>query len=113
MSDIERICAVNHNRRKWAEEVEAGYDPSVSRADSSPCAGKPLKRRRNDKRRNALRTAVTACMMATGGGGAFAGMGLAMGHWQTVVVGSVVAAVFLLAGTWMEDALEERRGGHA
>ena len=108
LSDVERICKANHDRRKWAEEVEfAGV--------SGDRDGKRLPRRRfapprNDsgERRQALRAACTACMMACGGGAAFVGIGLAMGHWMTVIVGTVVAAVFLLTGTKLEDITEGR-----
>lgn len=106
MSDIEMICERNHERRKWAEEYEyTDCDPSVSEADSSHCAVEPM-RRRNDRKRNmVLRTACTACTMAAGGGAAFIGMGLCMGDLLTVVVGSLVAATFLICGTNLEEAL--------
>ena len=99
MSDIERICEINHDRRKWAEEYDQYTD--CSREEIATASAKP----RNDKRK-VLRTACTACIMATGGGAAFAGMGIAMGHWQTVVLGLMIGFVFLVAGTELEGRIE-------
>lgn len=104
MSDVEMICKRNHERRKWAEEYEyTDYDPSVSEADSSPYAGEPMRRSNDRKRWGVLRTVCTACTMAAGGGAAFVGMGLCMGDLLTVVVGSLVAATFLVCGTHLES----------
>lgn len=102
--DVEWLCEENHNRRKWAEEVEE------KRTD---CHVGPVGPPRNDKsgecrndRREAVRTAVLACAMAAGGGAAFAGMGLAMGHGATIVLGILIALVFAFSGVSLE-----RRGG--
>ena len=106
MSDIEMICERNHERRKWAEEYEyTDCDSSVSEADSSPYAGESVRRRNDRKRWGVLRTVCTACTMATGGAAAFVGMGLCMGDLMTVVVGSLVAATFLVCGTSLEEAV--------
>ena len=101
--DVEWLCEENHNRCKWAEEVEEAHDPSVSYADSSPCAGEPD---RNDNYREAVRTAVLACAMAAGGGAVFAGMGLVMGHGSTIALGILIALVFAFSGISLE-----RKGG--
>ena len=95
--DVEWLCEENHNRRKWAEEVEE------KRTD---CHVDPVGPARNDKYREAVRTAVLACAMAAGGGAAFAGMGLAMGHGTTIVLGILIALVFAFSGISLE-----RKGG--
>ena len=95
VSDVERICEINHDRRKLAEE---NGEERIATLATPP---------RNDRnKRKVLRTACTACIMATGGGAAFAGMGIAMGHWQTVVLGLMIGFVFLLAGTELEGRIE-------
>ena len=101
MSDIEMICERNHERRKWAEEYEY---TDVDREEIATVAALPRNDKRVDKKRwGVLRTACTACTMATGGAAAFVGMGLCMGHLLTVVVGSLVAATFLICGTHLES----------
>lgn len=97
MSDIERICEINHDRRKWAEEYES--EIATASAELHVLL-------RTAKNRKVLRTACMACMMATGGGAAFAGMGISMGHWPTVVLGLLIAMVFLLTGTKLEGRVE-------
>lgn len=98
VSDVEMICQANHERRKWAEEhdqyVEFGQVETVTQAFP------PRKARKQQK---VMRTACTACTMATGGAAAFVGMGLCMGDLLTVVVGSLVAATFLICGTHLEN----------
>ena len=97
--DVEWLCEENYNRRKWAEEVEEqsveiATSPSAPRNDKNWGSG-------ND-RREALRTAVLACAMAAGGGAAFAGMGLAMGHGTTIALGVVIALIFAVSGISLE-----------
>ena len=100
MSDVERICEVNQERRRWADE----YQQSVElRDDATPRRAKrgtPLYR--GDKRRRVMRVCSLACAMAAGSGAAFLGMGIAMQHQATILVGALVAAVFLLAGSALE-----------
>jgi len=117
MSDIERICEINHKRRKWAEEVEKDCGAEIATSAAPPrndretdCHG--LRPRNDSNRRKCLRTACTACMMFCGGGAAFVGMGIVMGHWQTIVLGSLIAVVFLLTGCRVEGMLEEGRREH-
>lgn len=103
LSDVEQICAANHERR-----MKEGLYTDYGVAEA------PKQQPRKDKiaarkRRSALRTACTACTMAAGGGAAFVGMGLSMGHLLTVVVGLLVAATFLICGTRLEDTLEAAR----
>ena len=95
MSDIEMICERNHERLKWAEEYDQYADVEVVETVT------PLRGPR--KRNRVLRTACTACTMATGGAAAFVGIGLCMGDLLTVVVGSLVAATFLVCGTHLEE----------
>lgn len=102
--DVEWLCEENHNRRKWAEEVEErgvkiATSPSAPRNDKNWGSG-------NDNYREAVRTAVLACAMAAGGGAAFAGMGLAMGHGSTIALGILIALVFAFSGISLE-----RKGG--
>lgn len=98
--DVEWLCEANHNRRKWAEEVEEkncpggrGVEIATSGHDAPP---------RNDKYRGAVKTAVLACAMAAGGGAAFAGMGIAMSHGATVFVGVLIAVIFGASGLKLE-----------
>ena len=109
MSDVERICEVNHERRRWAEEYEG---ERIAAASSKPRNDRevriatahpgPRNDRRGDKMRRVMRAGSLACAMAAGSGAAFLGMGIAMQHTATIVVGAVVAAVFLLVGSAME-----------
>ena len=109
MSDVEMLTHNNQERRRWDEEhseLMALISPSVEYHPADCHVGR--RPPRNNKRRGALRTACTACCMACGGGAAFAGIGLAMGHWLTVAVGTVWAVAFLLTGVKLEEMLEER-----
>lgn len=99
VSDVEIICAANHERRKNAEQYDGQYT-DFGQEEIATVAALP----RNDRKRNrVLRTVCTACTMATGGAAAFVGMGLCMGDLLTVVVGSLVAATFLVCGTHLES----------
>lgn len=101
MSDVEMICKRNHERRKWAEEYEY---TDCDREEIATVAALPRNDKRVGRKRwGVLRTACTACTMAAGGGAAFVGMGLCMGDLLTVVVGSLVAATFLVCGTHLES----------
>ena len=103
MHDVEMICERNHERRKWAEEYEY---TDVDREEIATVAALPRNDKRADRKRSkVLRTVCTACTMATGGAAAFVGIGLCMGHLLTVVVGSLVAATFLICGTNLEEAV--------
>lgn len=101
MSDVERICEVNHERRRWAEE----YDEKRCCQHGGQGSGRPTDHRNDkrwDKMRRVMRAGSLVCAMATGSGAAFLGMGIAMQHQATILVGALVAAVFLLAGSAME-----------
>ena len=103
VSDVEKICEMNHERRK-AEEYQYTDFGQVETAEPVRNA-----KRKARERRRALRTAVTACMMATGGGAAFVGIGISDGHWPTIMIGLFIAVAFLLAGCRAEGMLEEGR----
>lgn len=102
MSDVERICETNHDRRKWAEEYDGQYTDFGQEENAAlPRNDKRVSR----KRREIMRTICTACTMAAGGGAAFVGLGLANGDLLTVVVGLLVAVTFLISGTHLEDTV--------
>lgn len=105
VSDVERICEANYERRMKEGLYTDFGKTQMEEAPKQPRKDKIAAR----KRRSALRTACTACTMAAGGGAAFVGMGLSMGHLLTVVVGLLVAATFLICGTRLEDHLEAGR----
>ena len=100
MSDVERICEVNQERRRWAEEYQQSVELRDDATHRRAKRGSPLYR--GDKRRRAMRAGSLACAMVTGAGAAFLGMGIAMQNHATTLVGALVAAVFLLAGSAME-----------
>jgi hypothetical protein len=104
MSDVERICHMNHERRMQETAQYTDYGITAREAEA-----KLRERISARKRKNCMRTACTACMMVTGGGAAFVGMGLVMGDLATVVIGLLVAVTFLISGTHLEDAAY--RGG--
>lgn len=106
MSDIERICEINHERRKWADEIE-----EEQATTSAAKIRNDKKLEKANERAMCLRTVCTACAMLCGSGAAFAGMGIAMGHWQTVALGAVIGVVFLLTGCRAEGMLEDCREG--
>lgn len=95
MSDVEKILAVNQERRRFAEEVDAGMQP---RKETN---GKQSNSRTD--RREAMRTACWACAMASGAGAAMLGIGIASQHMPTIILGAVVALAFLLTGWALED----------
>lgn len=100
MSDVERICEVNQERRRWAEEYQQSVELQDDTTPRRAKLGTPLYR--GDKRRRAMRVGSLVCAMVSGAGAAFLGMGIAMQHQATILVGAVTAAVFLLAGSAME-----------
>lgn len=109
MSDVERICNTNHDRRKWAEEYE------TKQATASPVEmvrnEKKQQQRRKEVRISVMRNGSMACLMAAGAGAAFVGMGASMGDWKTVLTGTVVAAACILTGTQLEWLRGEIEGG--
>ena len=104
MSDVERICHVNNERRKWAEEYDYTDFGMVQKIEEpvKPC-------KKNSKRRNAMRAASTFCTMVAGGGAAFVGLGCAIGDLPTVAVGAISAFLFLFTGAKLEAILEVER----
>lgn len=98
MSDVERICSTNHERRKWAEEYmeveRAGILPPLSRKE------KAITRRRQ----RCFRTAALACAMATGTGATFVGFGITALHMPTLIVGAIVTLGFLTVAIILEAA---------
>lgn len=100
MSDVERICEVNQERRRWAEEYQQSAELQDDATPRRAKRGTPLYR--GDKRRRAMRAGSLVCAMVSGAGAAFLGMGIAMQHQDTIFLGAIVAAVFLLAGSAME-----------
>ena len=52
--------------------------------------------------RRAMRAGSLVCAMVSGAGAAFLGMGIAMQHQATILLGALIASVFLLAGSAME-----------
>ena len=109
VSDVEIICAANHERRKNAEQYDGQYTDFGQEEIATVAALPRNDKRVGRKRWGVLRTACTACTMATGGAAAFVGMGLVMGDLATVVIGLLVAVTFLISGTHLEDAAY--RGG--
>lgn len=108
MSDIEKICERNHERRRWAEEYESKQAVAPVELVRNE---KKQKQRSKEARLSVLRTCSMACAMAAGGGAAFVGMGASMGHWLTVIVGMLIAAAFILTGTQLEWLRGEIEGG--
>ena len=100
MSDVERIVNANHERVRWAEEYQQSAELQDDATHRRAKRGSPLYR--GDKSRRAMRAGSLVCAMATGSGAAFLGMGISMQHQATILVGALVAAVFLLAGSAME-----------
>ena len=109
MSDIEKICERNHERRRWAEEYE------TKQTTATPVElvrnEKKKQQRRKELRISVMRNGSMACLMASGAGAAFVGIGASMGDWQTVLVGTAVTAVFILTGTQLEWLRGEIEGG--
>lgn len=95
MSDVEKILAVNQERRRFAEEVDAGMQPQKEPTGKQ-------KHSRAD-RQEAMKTACWACAMASGAGAAMLGIGIASHHSPTIILGAVVALAFLLTGWALED----------
>lgn len=95
MSDVEKILAVNQERRRWAEEVDAGMQPQKETTGA--------KKHTRADRMEAMKTACWACAMASGAGAAMLGIGIASHHAPTIIIGAVVALSFLLTGWAIED----------
>lgn len=102
MSDVEKICKTNHERRKCAESYE--HAASVAAASRKQ---KIMAQRRHKR----LRTAALACAMITGLSSAFIGMGIASLNMPTLIAGSIASIAFLISGYTFEimadDAAEE------
>lgn len=96
MSDVERIVNTNYERVQWAREY-ADRD-----AREQPAAQKARKKR-SERKFQAIHTAVLACAMFTGAGAAFAGLGLSSGDALTVGVGLLVMAVFIGTGARLDS----------
>lgn len=90
MSDVERICAMNHERVKWAEEYQC---PSVSMKASVKTDKAKAKRRQECKM-----TALLACAAACGAGTAFLSIGIASGSLAAVLMGGITVLVFMVSG---------------
>ena len=103
VSDVERICQENHERRKLEEQIATSATPPRNDSETD-CHG--LRPRNDSDKLKVLRMACTACMMATGGGATFAGLGISMGHWPTVVLGVMIGVICLLTGTKLERRIE-------
>lgn len=102
MSDVEKICKTNHERRKCAESYKR-----AARVVAASRKQKIMAQRRHKR----LRAAALACAMITGLAAAFVGMGIACFNMPTLIAGSIAALTFLISGYTFEimadDAAEE------
>lgn len=102
MSDVEKICKTNHERRKCAESYE--HAASVVAASRKQ---KIMAQRRHKR----LRAAALTCAMITGVAAAFIGMGIACMNMPVMVAAGIAALTFLATGYVFEvmadDAVEE------
>lgn len=96
--DVEWICKTNHDRRKWAEEY------LNTEAEYVDIKEKPVR-----KKKTPVRAVLLSCATAAGSGATFAGMGLAMGHTQTLVLGLAMALIFGGFGCYVDVVNEEDR----
>lgn len=99
MSDVEKICDLNHRRARWAAEYADTEDMD--------CFPTERENTNDQKREMAMRTAARGCAMFTGMGAAFVGMGLASMHMPTLIVGATTALVFLLSGLALDAKADE------
>ena len=91
MSDVERICEMNHQRVRWAEEYADVQEPVLQFPNSRERA----KARRQAK---VMRTASLACAMACGMGTTFLGIGIVEMNWTALITGAIIVLVFLISG---------------
>lgn len=102
MSDVEKICKTNHERRRCAES-----DKHAARVVAASRKQKIMAQRRHKR----LRAAALTCAMITGLAAAFVGMGIAYWNMATLISGTIAALAFLTSGYVFEimadDAAEE------
>ena len=91
MSDVERICMMNHERRRWAEEYDARQADRENRKAS------------DRERKLHLRGATLISAVFVGIGLTLLGMGIEAMQLQTIVVGLVSTLVFGVFGGVLEE----------
>lgn len=92
MSDVERICLANYERRKWADEVAAQQEARANR------------KRVERARRRWLQGSTLICAVFLGVSLAFVAMGVAVMQGHTVVI-SMACAVFFGLFMWVLEEI--------
>lgn len=91
MSDVERICTMNQQRRRWAEEYHAQYEARENRKEA------------DRKRKFRLRGATLLCAVFVGNGLTLTWMGVEAMQLHTIVFGLIAAIGFGLLGGVLEE----------
>ena len=89
MSDVERICAANYARVRWADEYR-DVEPVELPEDKS--------RHKTMDRYRGYRAATLLAAALGGVGMAFLCIGIAIMHFPTLIMGLVMAIVFTASG---------------
>ena len=92
MSDVERICLANNERRKWADEVTAQQEARAER------------KRVERARRRRLQGSTLICAVIMGVSLSFVAMGVAVMHPFTVIF-SLAVAIFFGLFMWLLEEI--------
>ena len=95
MSDVERICMMNHERRRWAEE----YDARQADRESRKAADR--------ERKLHLRGATLISAVFVGIGLTLLGMGIEAMQPQTILIGLLSTIIFGVFGCVLEELTYE------
>lgn len=94
MSDVERICARNHSRARWADEYS-------EYADAEPAVEAPAKRTKRSRR--CTRAAAAVSYMAHCIGLMIVGIGLAQAAPRVIIPGAAITVVCLLCTKLLDE----------
>ena len=99
MSDVERICEMNHARVRWAEEYQ----------DVEPFA-EEIEEESDMEKYRMLRSGTAVSAGLTGIGITFLFLGLFMTHLATIIMGAIMSAAFSVCfccfDKWAEEELD-------
>lgn len=91
MSDVERICTMNQERRRWAEEYHAQYLARENRKNAER------------KRKTRLHGTTLLCAVFVGVGLTLMWIGMEAMQLHTLIFGLITALGFCLLGGVLEE----------
>lgn len=102
MSDVERICAANHDRVRWADEVYADCEPINDVLEKQ--------KEKSFEKYRALRAATLLAAAVMGIGITFLCIGICDMSLSTILMGAIIFVTFAISGyqfdVWADKELE-------